>query len=181
MKKYQLILLLILICIPFLASAQLKLENDYEGLDPAGSTTDLFVYFVKMAITFGVIIAVLAIMYSGINMIMAQGEMAKIILAKQRIFSVFIGLLILLGVYVISITINPDFVIIKMSDLQKIGDDIADIITGKDKDSNKIQFEEIPLGSIVESILAANSSKRIEGADDITEELCYAYDENGDT
>lgn len=180
MKLSQIILILVLISIPIVTCAALNLENKYDGLSVSDDATDLFVYFVKMAIVFGVIIAVLVIIFNGINMIMAQGEMAKIIIAKQRIFSVFIGLLILLGVYVIATTINPDLVIIKMDTLKKLGDSIFNG-GGSGVNPDTIEFQEVPIGAIAESILAANSSKRIVGANDVTEELCYAYDKNGDT
>lgn len=183
MKLYKIILILILISVPLFSFA---LENDYTGagFDPAGGSSDLLSFFIKMAIGAGVVIAVLAIIYNGINIIIAQGETAKIIMAKQRMFSVFIGLCILLGVYVISVTINPNLAIVDLEELDLT--DLGAIFKkpgkpGDKKDTKTIEFQEIPLGSIVESILAANSSKRIEGADDITGELCYAYDENGDT
>ncbi len=205
MKLYKIILILILISVPLFSFA---LENDYTGagFDPAGGSSDLLSFFIKMAIGAGVVIAVLAIIYNGINIIIAQGETAKIIMAKQRMFSVFIGLCILLGVYVISVTINPNLAIIDLKELEKIAEGVLyEPVCGKDGKTyfnksfadkagvgiaysgkcipgfNIVEFQEIPLGSIVESILAANSSKRIEGADDITGELCYAYDENGDT
>ncbi|HNP79605.1 MAG TPA: hypothetical protein PKI00_02030, partial [Candidatus Pacearchaeota archaeon] len=179
MKLYKIILILILISVPLFSFA---LENDYTGagFDPAGGSSDLLSFFIKMAIGAGVVIAVLAIIYNGINIIIAQGETAKIIMAKQRMFSIFIGLCILLGVYIIASTINPDLTIIDFKELDLT--DLGDIFKpGDKKDTKTIEFQEIPLGSIIESILAANSSKRIEGADDITGELCYAYDENGDT
>jgi len=59
---------------------------------------------------------------------------------------------------------------------------IHKIVKGPEPEEETIplsEFEEIPLGTILESILAANSSERI--YNDVTEELCYAYDENGDT
>ncbi len=177
MKTYKIILILVLIILPFFAFA---LENQYEGFDPSEGTSNLFVFFVKLAISAGVIISILVIMYHGANMIMAQGEMAKIIIAKERIFAVFIGLLVLLGVYVIAITINPDLVIMNIDPLDPI-ERFIDNIGGNNKNANQIEFEEIPLGTIVESILAANSSKRIEGVQDNTGEQCYTYDENGDT
>lgn len=175
MKINKVILFLILISLPIISFAW---ENEYDGL-VSGGTNDLFVYFIKMAISAGVIMAVLVIMYHGINMIIAQGEMAKIIMAKERIKAVFVGLLILLGVYVIASTINPDLVIVR---IDKRGVAFEIFGSPKDKtDPNVLKFEEIPFGTIVEKILAAYSSKRIQGANDITEELCYSYDENGDT
>jgi len=176
MKPYQIILILILILVPFFAYG---LENQYEGFDASEDAANIFEYFVKVAISAGAIIAVLVIIYNGVNIIIAQGETAKIIIAKERIIAVFVGLLVLLGVYIIASTINPDLVIIKIEKLQEFADNI--IGGNNNKNINQLEFEEIPLGAITESILAANSSKRIEEAKDVTEELCYAYDENGDT
>ena len=175
MKKNQIIILLFLISFPFLTFA---LENDYQGL--IGDQTESFLeYIIKMAISFGVISAVLVIIYQGINIIIAQGELAKIIIAKERIKAVFIGLIILLGIYVLAVTVNPDLSIIKLEQLRNFVNETFK--WSNNENQNKIEFQEVPLGSIVESILAANSSKRIENVKDETEELCYTYNENGDT
>jgi len=176
MKKLLITAIFLILIIPILSFA---LENQYDGL-VSGQTNDLFVYFVKIAISAGVIIAVFVIMYHGINMIIAQGEMAKIIIAKERIQAVFVGLIILLGVYVIASTINPDLVIMNIRPLEYV----AEVFNRDNKNTNPnvLEFEEIPLGTIVETILAANSSKRLDPEKkDVTEELCYSYDENGDT
>ena len=176
MKKLLITAIFLILIIPILSFA---LENQYDGL-VSEQTNDLFVYFVKIAISAGVIIAVFVIMYHGINMIIAQGEMAKIIIAKERIQAVFVGLIILLGVYVIASTINPDLVIMNIRPLEYV----AEVFNRDNKNTNPnvLEFEEIPLGTIVETILAANSSKRLDPEKkDVTEELCYSYDENGDT
>ncbi|MDD3170179.1 MAG: hypothetical protein WC410_00835 [Candidatus Paceibacterota bacterium] len=183
MDKKKLFCILILLLLPIFIMAQTGLENEYPtlgGTQPTdgSSPAEFFKYVFNLGIIFGVVAAVFVLISQGVTMLMAKGEMALVILAKEKIKRVFVGLLILLGAYMILTTINPDLQVIKFSPLEAF----ENIINGPGTEEEAFpesEFEEIPLGSILESILAANSSERI--YDDKTEELCYAYDENGDT
>ena len=180
MDKKKILFILILLVLPFFVMA---LENEYPaigGTQPTDDTSpaEFLKYIFNLGILFGVIAAVFVIISQGATMLMSKGETALVILAKENIKRVFVGLLILLGAYVILTAINPDLKVIKFSPLEVF----ENIINGPGTEEETYplsEFEEIPLGSILESILAANSSERI--YDDKTEELCYAYDENGDT
>ncbi|MDD5696498.1 MAG: hypothetical protein PHO90_00800, partial [Candidatus Pacebacteria bacterium] len=180
MDKKKILFILILLSLPFFAMA---LETDYPamgGTQPTDDTSpaEFLKYIFNLGILFGVIAAVFVIISQGATMLMSKGETALVILAKENIKRVFVGLLILLGAYVILTAINPDLKVIKFSPLEVF----ENIINGPGTEEEAYplsEFEEIPLGSILESILAANSSERI--YDDKTEELCYSYDENGDT
>lgn len=180
MDKKKLLFILILLILPLFVMA---LENEYPalgGTQPAdgSSPAEFFKYVFNLGIIFGVVAAVFVLISQGVTMLMAKGETALVILAKEKIKRVFVGLLILLGAYMILTTINPDLQVIKFSPLEVFQNNGS----GSSARESKFpvsEFEEIPLGSILESILAANSSERI--YNDQTEELCYAYDENGDT
>jgi len=183
MDKKKILFVSLLLILPLFVMAQTGLENEYPamgGTQPTDSTSpaEFLKYIFNLVTILGVIAAVFVLISQGATMLMSKGEMALVILAKEKIKRVFVGLLILLGAYMILTTVNPDLGVIKFSPLEVF----ENIINGPGTEEEVYplsEFEEIPLGSILESILAANSSERI--YDDKTEELCYAYDENGDT
>jgi len=180
MKKNKIFLFLLLFLIPLFS---LALETEYPavgGTQPTDSTSPVeFVkYIFNLAILIGIIVAVFVMISQGAAILFARGDVAVVSLAKEKIKRVFIGLIILLGSYLILTTISPDLAIIDIKPLEAI-QKITEPVKSEKRTQPSSEFEEIPLGTILESILAANSSERI--YNDATEEVCYAYDENGDT
>jgi hypothetical protein len=160
-----------------------QLENEYPEIPGVSSPTDtasFLEYIYEFLVITGIIIAVIIIIWQGITMIISRGEMAIFLAAKQKLVSVVIGVAILLCSYILLTTINPNLTFIKIDVLPEM------VFNNVNNSQNKKTlpteyFQEIPLGTIVESILAGNSSRKIEEYKDETEELCFAYDENGNT
>ena len=151
MDKKKLLFILILLILPLFVMA---LENEYPalgGTQPAdgSSPAEFFKYVFNLGIIFGVVAAVFVLISQGVTMLMAKGETALVILAKEKIKRVFVGLLILLGAYMILTTINPDLQVIKFSPLEVFQNNGS----GSSARESKFpvsEFEEIPLGSILD-------------------------------
>jgi hypothetical protein len=183
-KKTILILLLVIFLIPVFIFGQNNLENDYPQIpgaeSPSTNAESFFSYIYSFIVIVGVTLSVLVIIWQGINMVIAQGEPGPILIAKERIKLVLFGLFILMASYIILRTINPKLVEIEVPNIPEFIED--QINPNKNTPTfPKEEFQEVPIGTIVESLLAGNSSKNIEGYKDETEELCFAYDENGNT
>ena len=161
-------------------------EVNYPSM-PGFSTEgiDFFVYLYNLLVYFGCIIAVIAIIYQGVTIFLSQGNMAKISEAKDRIKSAFLGLIILFGSYLILKAINPELAKININiDIPNI-QEILNIIPA----DKTVKYKEIPLGSIIESILMPvsttddqryNYSQVIKQGSSVkkTEEVCYLYDKD---
>lgn len=65
-------------------------------------------------------LAFVIIVYAGISRILAAGNTSKITEANQRIQDAFMGILLLLGAYIILRLINPNLVNLKLPELEKI-------------------------------------------------------------
>jgi hypothetical protein len=91
----------------------------------------------------------------------SQGEPSKIEKAKDKIKNSLIGLTVLLTIYILLTTINPGLIVIKDLSIQGIieNNPIAQIINHTTKPSpDNFTFQEVPIGSITENVLARNIS-----------------------
>ncbi|HOS88158.1 MAG TPA: hypothetical protein PLG37_01615, partial [Candidatus Pacearchaeota archaeon] len=189
MGRNYLKLFLLLIGLPIIA---LGTEINYPDLPGLSDTEGMnfFIYLYNLLVYCGGIIAVIVIIYQGIRFLISQGNVAKTSLAKDRIKSALLGLVILFGSYLILQAVNPE--------LTKINFDVVisnvhNIVNPRPNFNPKVAYKEIPLGAIIESILmpvsttdgqAYNYSQVIKQNSSVkkTEELCFLYDkETGDT
>ena len=131
MKKKLLLLLIAaaLTITPILAFAQTGLEIDYpetsQGETPIAAGPTAFSQYIKYIynISFGIsgIIAFLAILYAGMLYLTSAGDPSKIREAKDRIFSAFLGVFILLISYILLVIINPGLTMLILPDLGNLG------------------------------------------------------------
>lgn len=122
---------------------------------------EYIVYLFNFAVGAGAVLAFIIIASAGIKIVQSQGEPSKINEAKQKIINCFIGLAVLLTSYILLTTINPDIINIQNINLGNTGITIPIIspVPNINEVTNYI-FEEVPLGTIAEGILAGNSSKK---------------------
>jgi len=116
---FKILLITILLFLPLFSFAVLDLEYNYPappgteqtiGIDtPLGGVIK---YFVSWAIIIGAIIAFGSLIYAGIMYLTSTGNPAIMQTARGRILNSFLGLVILLGSYLILITINPQLVVV---------------------------------------------------------------------
>ena len=128
-KKPQ-IILLVLFLVSFISTtgfvfAQKPLEITYPefpGVDIA-ATKPVLPAYVKYIFNFSIMIAGLiafgALVYGGFRYLTSAGNPAAISDAKDRIFSAFLGLIILLCSYLILVTINSQLTMLDIVGLEK--------------------------------------------------------------
>jgi len=119
-KKFIIIFLVSVICFVFTLNAYAQeareLEIDYpliQGDQPERVTVpvpEYVRYIFNFAIWATGILALLVLIYAGIEYFLSTGNPEKIKTAKDRITAALIGLLILLGSYLILWSINPNLV-----------------------------------------------------------------------
>jgi len=120
----------------------------------------------------GAVLAFVVIAYNGMKMLNATGDPYSLSQAKSKIFNSLLGLAVLLTSYLILTTINPDLVIIKDVSLSGIQTTITTILNPSTTTKGTKGFEEIPIGTVTENILAGNSSTK-------NKLECYEYDSEG--
>ena len=107
----------------FLFSPARALELNYPPLGNAtinsGTTAaGYIVYFVNLLIAIGALATVVVLVMAGLSFVGSGGEPAKIGEAKKRIGNAFLGLLILLGSYMLLGTINSSLTGVNIDKLQ---------------------------------------------------------------
>jgi len=109
-------------CFVFAAEDQgFKWELDYPWGD-FGEPTNLpeyIVWFFNFACIVGAILAVIMIIIGGLQYMTSGGNPTTQSDSKDRIIKAIIGLILMLSIFLILNTINPDFVNLKLPDLQK--------------------------------------------------------------
>jgi len=96
-----------------MAGTPTTLENGlYLGLESSGEGGATFSQYASRVLKFGIItgalLAVVMIVISGFKYITAAGDTGKIEDAKDKIWQALIGLLVIVGSYLLLNTINPD-------------------------------------------------------------------------
>ncbi len=119
-KNSTKILIIVLLFLPVFSFAALDLEYGYPEL-PSGQTIstasslgDVITYFVAWAIIIGALIAFISLIIAGTQYLASTGRPEVMGQAKNRIFNSFLGLIILLGSYLILITINPQLIVMEI-------------------------------------------------------------------
>ncbi|BFT95283.1 MAG: hypothetical protein MNSN_01240 [Minisyncoccus archaeiphilus] len=179
-----------------LANDALELHQEYPviGIAPQFGV-DFFVYLLNFSIVGGTIIALIGLTYQGINILTAGENAGQVTEAKKSIKGLFLGLTILAGSTLMLKAINPQLLEMNLNDLVSEVDNLKPL-PGDDVDRPLVQYTEIPIGAVLESILNAvstspsqaynyssvkvdTSSPSVPVQKRHTEEICYLYDEYG--
>ncbi len=187
MYMYIKILLSSLFLFGFVEANTLSQTYPVLGVAP-NMGVEFFLYLMNLIIVGGTIIAVVGLVYQGMNILLAGEDAGKVTEARKSITGLFLGLIILLGSTVILKEINPE--LLKMT-LERFEAEIKKDDGGKgpNKDSPLVEYAEVPMGAILESVLNAVStspsqaynfsSVKIGTGGKHTEEICYLYDKYG--
>lgn len=122
---------------------------------------EYIIYIFNFAVAISALLAFLVIAYNGINILTSSDAVGAKSEAKKKIFNALLGLGVILVSYILLTTINPDIIEIKNISLGNIQITIPVITpTTQQKNLTPYSFEEIPIGTLTESILAGTSSKK---------------------
>ena len=103
-------------------TGQVVINPNIPGSVPVSAGPIAVVFnFYQYALMGAGLIAFAMIVYAGIKYSLAAGNPSGQSDAKNQIFEALLGLLLLLGAYVVLITINPDLVRLSLPALEKIG------------------------------------------------------------
>lgn len=124
-RKY--IFLFFLFCAQTVFASEWKLETNWPD-SPAGAVLDeeatiaeLVQYFFEWAIILGVIITFGILVYASLKYIIAAGDPNKLSDAKNKISSAFLGLLLLIGSWLLISILNPELANISEVSISTIG------------------------------------------------------------
>lgn len=119
-KRIIKLLIVILVFSPVFSFAALTLENIYPtvpgtslGLSSDSTLGEAIRYFSSWFIFIGAIIAFGSLIYAGVLYLSSIAKPAIMQEAQTRIFKSFLGLAILLGSYLILLTINPELIVMR--------------------------------------------------------------------
>lgn len=178
-KKIKIIflsLLLIFLSVSFVSAV--TTETDFPtviGEKPDASTT--FPQYVRYLFNFSMFVGALLVLgvvvWSGFRYLTSGNNPAVTSDVKKKIYQAFLGFLILLSAYLILTTINPGLVILSLPSLFSPA---TSTTPGTPITKASSTFQEIPLGTIIEDLLAGNASTTAH-----PDLRCYKYDSEGNT
>ncbi|HNY36237.1 MAG TPA: pilin [Candidatus Pacearchaeota archaeon] len=117
------------------------------------------IYLFNFSLGAVAVLAFIVIIAAGIKIVQSRGNPSEIQSAKQRIINSLIGLTVILTSYILLTTINPGIINVENISLGKTGITIPIITPTPETDKPKnYSFEEIPIGTLTEAILAGTSS-----------------------
>jgi hypothetical protein len=149
-KAFVFIALLAFLIIPLFVLAQ-GLEIDYPEVGGEKPTTVSFGLpnYVKYIFTFVVglsgLIALGALIWGGFTYLTSAGNVSKMQEGKEKIFSAFLGITILLGSYILLSTINPQLVLFNIPPLDIIKAPEFKMYPGIEIDKSSLISSELPL------------------------------------
>jgi len=121
MKRKINILIIFLLVLPIFCSAALEFETAFPKLPATGSQlsitpdsslSDIVKYFITWFIIIGALLAFFSLIIAGLQHLTSIGDPSKTKETKEKVFNSFLGLLILLGSYLILNTINPQLTVL---------------------------------------------------------------------
>jgi hypothetical protein len=130
---------------------------------------DIVLRIFNIAIIGGVTLTIFMIVFQGINVLNSRGDPSAFSKAKEKIKNTLIGLGVLLLSYVLLTTINPGIfnLDLKVGEINITPPPIFTSSPAPVKELDVYTFEEIPIGTITEELLAGVSS---------VETPCYQYE-----
>jgi len=150
-KKIAAALILASLLLPLIASASLGLEENYPEL-PGGSHLTISAnsslsqtirYFVSWAIIIGAIVAFASLVAGGVLYLTSAGNPGKMKSAQGRILNAFLGLIILLGSYLVLVTINPQLTVLEV---KKEPINLGIILFDKEQDKGPLTMDKFNEG-----------------------------------
>jgi len=171
-SKFIFVLILVLFSLSvfssFALAAEKELETEYPEIGGEKITKETTLpKYVKYVFKFSLIIAAVAalavLIYSGFLYLTSAGSPVAQNEAKNWLFGGILGLILLLCSYLILIAINPELVILEIPGLEE---QPGTPTTPSSPVVEKTIFQELPVGTLVENLLAKNID-------------CYNYDDEG--
>jgi len=146
---------------PGVKPPQVFLKEIEEGDTPGEQAFPLYVkYFYYLFLMVSGLLAFGVIVYGGFLYLISAGAPAKMIAAKEQITGGILGLVILLSSYLILVTINPQLVMLHVSELEKylIPEEEISIPI---KEEEKFVYFQIPTGKIIERAVLDEEAQEI--------------------
>lgn len=108
--------LLLIVVSPTLAAFSYEIA----GITISDKTTaaELIVYFFNIGIMIGSFLAVVMVLTSGFDYLTSSGNVSKLESAKKRLQNSTLGMVVLLGAYIILSSINPQLLTVKIDKLE---------------------------------------------------------------
>ena len=133
------------------AFAQRDLEVEYPefgGITPTStmSLPDYAKYIFNFGVGISGIVVFIVFVYAGIKYLTSGGNPSKISDSKNQMVSALIGILVILGSYLILTTINPQLLFFELPNRQIFE---PEPIVQIDKELDSITYEEIPIGELI--------------------------------
>jgi hypothetical protein len=119
---------------------------------------DYIIYIFNLGVAMGAVFAFIMIAYYGSTLLNTQGNPSAVSNAKRKILNCLLGLAVLIVSYVLLTTINPDIVVIRNISLGNVNINVPIFSSQESVALKTYTFEEIPIGTLTEYILAGTSS-----------------------
>jgi len=153
----------------FVLAAEKELETEYpeiEGEKITKETTlpEYVKYIFKFSFIIVAVAALAVLIYGGFRYLFSAGSPAAKSEAISWLSGGILGLILLLSSYLILITINPELIILEIPGLGEYQPGTS--TTPSSPEIEKTIHQEIPIGTLVENLLAKNIN-------------CYNYDSKG--
>jgi hypothetical protein len=171
--KFLFVLILVLFFFSLLSSfvlaAEKGLETEYpkiggEGITASTTLPEYVKYIFKFSLIIAAVAALAVLIYGGFRYLTSAGSPVVQNDAKNWLWGGILGLILLLSSYLILIAINPELVILEIPGLGE--QQPASSTTPSSPAVEKITYQETPIGTLVENLLAKNID-------------CYNYDSEG--
>ena len=172
--KFLFVLILVLSFLSLFSSfslaAEKELETEYPGIGEqeglTGETTlpEYVKYVFQISLIIAAVAALAVLIYGGLVFLTSAGSPVAQNEAKNWIFGGILGLILLLSSYLILIVINPELKILEIPGLEE--QEPSDSTTPSSPEIEKTIYQEMPIGTLVENLLAKNID-------------CYNYDDEG--
>ena len=131
--NFLIIALFFFLSLPIVSSAMppINLNLDYPDIGGFNLNNDqdlneVVAYIYYFVITISGLAVFAMLVWGGFTWMTSTGDPSKIADAKERIYSAFLGLLIILSSFIIMITINPDLVALHLPAMPTNCDDVID-------------------------------------------------------
>ncbi|TFG35925.1 MAG: hypothetical protein E4H47_00200 [Parcubacteria group bacterium] len=179
-KGIKIFFLILFFLALFFSFAQ-AVENQYPTVPgaktpgPGTNFSETIKYIFNLSMLIGALLVLGVLVWSGFRYLTSGNNPAVTSDVKKKMYSALLGMLILLSAYLILNTINPGFVNISLPFI--LSGPTTPTSTAPITPIVSKNFQEIPLGTIIEDLLAGNSSTTAHPG-----LKCYEYDPaTGDT
>ncbi len=144
--------------------AERQLEVTYPeigGITPTTTTISLpqyVKYIFNFSIGISILITIAVLIYAGFRYLTSAGSATAMADAKERIGAAILGLLVILGSYLILTTINPQLVFLNLPEILKLPETEITPLAGKE---DVLFYTEIPVGGLVADMFSKERMDRI--------------------